>query len=59
MILKDVCNEITTFLVQDPPKTASESKPETALEKMLLKATQHVKMASFWVPIRQSRRGQI
>ena len=58
-ILKDVSNEITTFLMQDPPKTASESKPETALEKMLLKATQHLKIAPFWTPIGNPRRGQI
>ena len=32
MILKDVCNEITTFLVQDPPEIDSKSKPKTALE---------------------------
>ena len=31
-ILKDVSNEITTFLAWDPPKTDSESKPNTALE---------------------------
>ena len=31
-ILKDISNEITTFLIRDPPKTASESKPEIALE---------------------------
>ena len=30
--LKDVSNEITTFLVQDPLNTDSESKPKTALE---------------------------
>ena len=38
-ILEDVSNEIITFPGLDPPKTASESKPETALEKMLLNAT--------------------
>ena len=32
MILKDVSNEITTFLVQDPPEIDSKSKPKTALE---------------------------
>ena len=31
-ILKDVSNEITTFLIRDPPKTDSESKPKTTLE---------------------------
>ena len=32
-ILKDLSNEITTFLVRDPPKTDSKSKPKTALQK--------------------------
>ena len=31
-ILKDLPNEITTFLVRDPPKTDSKSKPKTALQ---------------------------
>ena len=31
-ILKDISNEITTFLVWDPLKTDSESKPKTAQE---------------------------
>ena len=31
-ISKDVSNEITTFLVQDPPEIDSKSKPKTALE---------------------------
>ena len=31
-ILKDVISEITTFLVQDPPKSDPESKAKTVLE---------------------------
>ena len=58
-ILKDVSNEITTFLAWDPPKTDSESKPNTAMENNAPKEAQRMRIASFWIPTGHPRRGQI